>query len=63
MRTLDRFFEIEFLTYSDIAGLRLSLYHVLVRKTLLRLSYLSLRVCKEFVCPYSSCSDCCIVLC
>ena len=21
------------------------------------------RVCKEFVCPYTSCSDCCIVLC
>ena len=21
------------------------------------------RVCKEFVCPYASCSDCCIVLC
>ena len=23
----------------------------------------SIRVCKEFVCPYTSCSDCCIVLC
>ena len=29
MRTLDRFFEIGFSAYSDITGLRLSLYHVL----------------------------------
>ena len=29
MRTLDRFFEIGFSTYSDITGLRLSLYHAL----------------------------------
>ena len=39
MRTLDQFFEIEILTYSDITSLLLSLYHVLERKTLLRQSY------------------------
>ena len=39
MRTLDQFLEIEFSTYSDITSLRLSLYHVLERKTLLRQSY------------------------
>ena len=39
MRTLDQFFEIEFSTYFDITSLRLSLYHVLERKTLLRQSY------------------------
>ena len=39
MRTLDRFFEIEFSTYSDITSLRVSLYHVLKRKMLLRQSY------------------------
>ena len=32
MRTLDQFFEIEFLTHYYIKGLRLSLYHVLERK-------------------------------
>ena len=32
MRTLDRFFEIEFSTYFDITSLRLSLYHVLELK-------------------------------
>ena len=39
MRTLDRFFEIEFSTYTDITSIRLSLYHVLERKRLLRQSY------------------------
>ena len=39
MRTWDRFFEIGFSTYSDITGLRLSLYHALEQKTLLRQSY------------------------
>ena len=39
MRTLDRFFEIGFLTYSDKTSHRLSLYHVLERKTLLRQNY------------------------
>ena len=39
MRTLDQFFEIEILTYSDITSLRLSRYRVLERKTLLRQSY------------------------
>ena len=39
MRTLNQFFEIKILTYSDITSLRLSLYHVLERKTLLRQSY------------------------
>ena len=39
MRTLDQFFEIEFSTYFDITSLRLSLYHVFERKTLLRQSY------------------------
>ena len=34
MRTLDRFFEIEFSTYSDITSLCVSLYHVLKRKML-----------------------------
>ena len=39
MRTLDQFFELGFSTYSDITGLRLSLYYVLEQKTLLRQSY------------------------
>ena len=39
MQTLYKVFEIDFLTYSDITRLCLSLYHVLERKTLLRQSY------------------------
>ena len=39
MRTLDQFFEIEILTYSDITSLHVSWCHVLEQKTLLRQSY------------------------
>ena len=40
MRTLDQFFEIEFLTYSNTTSLCLSMYHVVeLKKTLLQQSY------------------------